>query len=190
MRNVVLLLVVLGFPFFWLAAMAIYPAQLVWDEPPYYGKVIDAETGDPIAGVVVLAEWYRRPNIFGSMHSTFYDAREVVTDVNGDYVMPSMGFRLLSTLELPRFLFFKAGYEYIGPYSWLSFTEGPILSSKIKWEGEKAIIPLRKLTLEERKKRQTGPITGGPDHKQRLLIRELNKEQLELGRQDLYKEPK
>ena len=155
-----MLLAVLGLPFFWYVAMLMYPAQFVRDELPYPGKVIDAETGDPIAGVVVLAEWYRRPTIFGSMHDTFYDAREVVTDANGDYTMPSMGLRFLSTLNLPRFLFFKAGYEYLGPYPWETFKEDPILSPKIKWEGEKAIIPLRKLTLEERKKRLIGLTWG------------------------------
>ena len=74
----------------------------------------------------------------------------------------SMGLRSLSTLNLPRFLFFKAGYEYLGPYSWEAFKEGPVLSPKIKWEGEKAIIPLRKLTLEERQKRLIGRVSGEP----------------------------
>ena len=190
MRNVVLLLVVLGFPFFWYVAMVFYPVQFIRDEVPYPGKVIDAETGDPIAGVVVLAAWYRHfPTPAGGMQR-FYDAHEVVTDANGDYTMPSMGLRFLSTLGPPQFLFFKVGYEYLGPYRWDTFKEGLILSQKIKWEGEKAIIPLRKLTLEGRKKRLIGRVVGIPHHKQRLLIRELNKERIELGRRDLYEEPK
>jgi hypothetical protein len=189
MRNLVLLLVVLGFPFLWYVVMVIYPVQFIRDELPYHGKVVDAKTGDPVADVVVVAAWYRHfPTPAGGMQR-FYDAREVVTDANGDYTMPGMGFRFLSTLGPPEFLFFKVGYEYLGPYRWDTFKEDPILSPKIKWEGEKAIIPLRKLTLRQRKKRLIGRVGGVPHHKQRLLIRELNKERIELGRRDLYEEP-
>jgi hypothetical protein len=181
---------VLGLPFLWYVAMVFYPVQFIRDEPPYHGRVIDAETGDPLTGVVVFAEWYRHfASPAGGMQH-FYEAREAVTDTNGDYTMPGMGLRFFSTLGPPQFLFFKAGYEYLGSYRWDAFKAGLILSERIKWEGEKVIVPLRKLTLEERQKRHIGLTIGGPRDKQKLLIRELNKESVELGRRDLYEEPK
>jgi hypothetical protein len=189
MRNVVLLLVVLGFPFLWYVVMVIYPVQFIRDELPYHGKVIDAETGDSIADVVVVAAWYRHfPTPAGGMQR-FYDAREVVTDAHGAYTMPGMGLRFLSTLGPPEFLFFKVGYEYLGPYRWDTFKEDPVLSPRIKWEEGKAIIPLRKLPLEKRQKQFIGLVGGAPQKQQKRLIQELNKELIELGYRDLYEEP-
>jgi hypothetical protein len=76
-------------------------------------------------------------------------------------------------------LIFKAGYEYLKS-TWRGLKVDILLREKIKWEGSKAIIPLRKLTIEARKKRHADKETI-PDKKQRLLIEELNKEYKELG---------
>src|SRR5687767_716013 len=109
MRYVAILLGLLLAVLLWHGIMFIYPMQLIRDEGPYHGKVIDAETGAPIPGVVVLAMWYHHfPSPAGGMQR-FYDAREVVTDANGDFIMPGMGLRILSTLGPIRFLLFKTG---------------------------------------------------------------------------------
>ena len=55
----------------------------------------------------------------------------------------------MSNVEPPDIAVFKAGYSYNA----LTWKPGTLhYKSKIKWEGSKAIIPLRKLTMEERKK--------------------------------------
>jgi len=146
----------------------------------YRGKVIDADTGEPIEGVVVLGVWNKGFSTPGGIVHEFYDARETVTDKNGEFEISGMGLRIISNLEPVDVLIFKAGYEHIGYMQWESLKEDILLRKKIKWEGNKPIIPLKKLTMEERKKRLIGK-ESIPDNKQKLLIRELNKEKRELG---------
>lgn len=147
----------------------------------YKGKVIDADTGQSLEGVVVLGVWYTvLPTVAGGV-SSYYDAKETLTDKNGEFEIPGMGLRVISNLAPMDVLIFKAGYEQIGMGPWESFKlNGGLLMEKIKWEGDKAIIPLRKLTMEERKTRLFGK-ENIPDEKQKLLIRELNKERVEIG---------
>jgi hypothetical protein len=147
---------------------------------PYSGRVIDADTGAPVEGVVVLGVWNTEQITPGGAVHSFHDARETVTDKNGEFEIPGMGFMILENVTPMDVLIFKAGYEHIGMSSWESLKEDLILRKKIKWEGKKAIIPLKKLTLEERKKRHIDKETF-PDKKQRLLIREINREYKDIG---------
>jgi len=153
---------------------------IAWRDGPYKGKVIDAETGKPLEGVVVLGVWYKELPSPGGTVGSYFDAQETVTNKNGDFEVKGLGLQIFSTVSGMHVLIFKAGYEYIGSGPWESFKLAPIFKKKIAWEGEKAIIPLRKLTMEERKVRLFGK-ENVPDEKQRLLIRELNKERLSLG---------
>jgi hypothetical protein len=153
---------------------------IAWRDGPYKGKVIDAETGKPLEGVVVLGVWYKELPSPGGTVGSYFDAQETVTNKNGDFELKGLGLQIFSTVSRMHVLIFKAGYEYIGSGPWESFKLDPIFKKKITWEGKKAIIPLRKLTMEERKVRLFGK-ENVPDEKQRLLIRELNKERLSLG---------
>ena len=104
-------LIVLFFTLFFICtAGCAYPIRY---DGPYQGRVIDAETKQPIEGVVVLGVWYKEePNVAGST-STFYDAKETVTDKNGDFKIPGMGLKILSNVGTMNVLIFKAGYEYM-----------------------------------------------------------------------------
>lgn len=177
MRTNGFLIVLFFTVFFICTAGCAYPIRY---DGPYEGRVIDADTGKAIEGVVVLGVWYKEePTVAGAV-SSYYDARETLTDKNGEFKIPGMGLKILSNLALMNFLIFKAGYKYeSGP--WESLKEGFIYKDTIKWEGKKPIIPLKKLTMEERKKRHTGKADIVPDAKQKLLIRELNKEYKEIG---------
>jgi hypothetical protein len=158
---------------------------------PYRGQVVDADTGAPIADAVVLGKWNRvYPTVAGGV-SRYYDAREVLTDAQGEFVMPGQGLLLLSNIRPGHMVIFKAGYEYVqfSLLAWDDIQEGRPHGT-IHWEGEKAIIPSKRLTLEERKKRLIGLAGSFSQKKQKFLIRELNKESIELGHRDLYKEPK
>lgn len=151
----------------------------------YRGKVIDAETGEPIEGVVVLGVWSKGyPTPGGTVHE-FYDARETVTDANGEFSIPGMRLRIMSNLEPMDVLIFKAGYEYLGLMPWISLKEDILLNKKIKWEENKAIIPLRKLSMEERKRLGTPSFSSEAYREKKipLLIKEINKEEIEFGRQ-------
>ena len=157
-------------------------AYAVRHDGPYDGRVIDAETGEPIESAVVLGVWYKQyPGPAGAI-SEFYDAKETVTDTNGEFSISGMGLEILSNVIPMDVLIFKAGHEYIGPASWSGFKTGYLLSKIIKWEGEKAIIPLRKLTMKQRKKQDSPSIPfEAPGKSMKLMLMEINKDRLERG---------
>ncbi len=156
---------------------------------PYKGKVIDADTREPIEGVVVLGVWNREIPGPGGAVSEFYDARETMTDKNGEFEIPGVGLVLwlwpFPGIEPMHVLIFKAGYEYFAS-PWESLKESKYLMEKknIRWEGDKAIIPLKKLTMEERRKEGTSPpLPPGESsvEKVRLMLKEINKDAIERG---------
>ena len=150
---------------------------------PYSGRVIDADTGAPVEGVVVLGVWNTEQITPGGAVHNFHDARETVTDKNGDFEIPGMGLKILGNVTPMDVLIFKAGYEHIGMSSWESLKSDLILRKKIKWEGTKAIIPLKKLTIEERRKKRDPdyPPTEAPKEKIKLMLKEINKDRIERG---------
>jgi hypothetical protein len=147
---------------------------------PYEGRIIDADTGKPIEGVVILGTWYTAQFSPAGSTYNFYDARETVTDRNGEISIPGMGLRVLSNLEPMHVLIFKAGYEYLN-VPWVSLKKDILLREKIKWEGNRAIIPLKKLTMEERSKRGAPSRPNIPMDKMKLMTEEVNRERMEQG---------
>jgi hypothetical protein len=130
---------------FWLFAVLIIFVQgcsyAIRYDGTYTGIVVDADTQEPIEGAVVLGTWYTVAHtVAGGVHS-YYDARETVTDKSGEFSIPGMGLRFMSNLEPMNFLIFKSGYEYIGSAHWESLKVDELLSKKIKWEGNRPIIP-------------------------------------------------
>jgi hypothetical protein len=163
-----------------------YPVRY---DGPYKGRIVDAETGAPIEGVVVLGVWYKEtPTVAGAVGS-YYDAQETVSDKNGDFEIRGLGLKVFSFVAPMNVLVFKAGYSQIGLAQWESHKyEGGLMRDKAKVEDDRVILPLRKLPMEKRKARLFGK-EDIPDEKQKLLIRELNKENKALGLQ-LYEEMK
>jgi hypothetical protein len=152
---------------------------------PYKGRVIDAETGSPIEGVVVLGVWSKVAVTPVGGVSSYYDAQETVTNRNGEFEIRGLGIKIMSKVAPMDVLIFKAGYDHIGMGPWESLKlDGGALEKKVTWEGKKAIIPLRKLTMEERKKKGTPsfPAEAYREKKMSLLIKEINKEENEFGR--------
>jgi len=151
----------------------------IYYEGAYRGKVVDAETGAPLAGAVVLGVWHKSTCLHCS--PVFYRAREVVTDVNGDFVLPGVGLRIMSRVEPMDVFLFKAGYEYLERGFWAALQVDPILRKEINGKGKKALIPLKKLTLEERKEQGTPSRPNIPEEKMQRLTEEVNKDRVEQG---------
>jgi len=145
---------------------------------PYEGKVVDANTGQPIEGVVVLGTWYREIVTPGGATHKFYDAMETVTDKDGEFRIKGLGLLVASNVIPMNVIIFKAGYEYESG-SWSSLKEG-LFTENITWDGAKAIIALKKLTLEERKKRGTPPFAA-PEERMKLMLKEIYQERREIG---------
>jgi hypothetical protein len=138
----------------------------------------------------VLGVWNTEQITPGGAVHNFHDARETVTDKNGEFEIPGMGLKILGNVTPMDVLIFKAGYEHIGMGSWESLKSDLILRKKIKWEGTKAIIPLKKLTMEERKKQGSPsfPSEAYEKKKMPLLIKEINREEKAFGRQPYREE--
>ena len=155
---------------------------LVRYDGPYKGKVVDADTRTPIKGVVVLGVWYKETPTPAGAVSSYYDSKETVTDKNGEFEIPGMGLKIFSTVAPMNVLIFKVGYEYIGLGPWESFKMDPIFRKKIAWEGKKAIIPLRKLTMEERNQKGSPDFSAQiPGEKMELMLEEINSDRSERG---------
>jgi len=78
---------------------------LYHSDGPYKGRVLDLETGEPIEGAVVAANWY--------LTHRFCDAKETVTDKNGEFVLPKgscFSFWPFTEMDPAHVVVFKPGY--------------------------------------------------------------------------------
>jgi hypothetical protein len=155
---------------------------------PYHGKVVDEQTREPIEGVVVLGSWWVYHFDVGGGHSTYHDAREVVTEKNGEFSIRGEGLRILSSLQPMEFLIYKSGYTYFRG-SWDTLRSDVYSVKVVKWEGDSPIIPIRKLSDEERKKDiRSLYLPSEGDIPSVVMRREINRELKFRGRLSLKSE--
>ena len=84
---------------------------------PIEAWVVDAETGKPIEGVVVTANWELvKGSLDGPRYYGQLEVKETVTDSNGRFFFEGFSKQDTSWAELresdPQVLIFKAGYEF------------------------------------------------------------------------------
>lgn len=85
----------------------------LYSKPEFRGRVIDAETKQPIEGVVVVVLYDKRPLIGGpgGPNSYVFHAKETLTDSKGEFLIPAYSSVLLFTEDAGiRFIFYKPGY--------------------------------------------------------------------------------
>jgi len=174
MRKTILVAILI---FFILSLTSCHGFAFIRKDGPYEGKVIDAETGLPIEGVVVLGVWYREHPGPGGAVSEYYDAMETITDKGGDFKIKGLGLLVMSNVLPMDVLIFKAGYTHYGLMTWKALKELD------ETKGNEVIIPLKKLTMEDRKKLSGPP---SPPHKAALkkvilMLREIDKNDRERG---------
>jgi len=136
----------------------------------------------------------------GAVHK-FYDAKETITDKNGEFSIPGLGLRVITNVIPMHVMIFKAGYDHVASpwdglknwgYKGYEESYDPVKktkilrevydsSKKIKFEDGKAIIPMKMLTKEERKKRGTPSTPSIPEDKMKQINKEINKERIEIG---------
>lgn len=83
--------------------------------PSIEGKVVDAETKQPIEGAVVVIRRALRGGLEGGTVG-YYKNQETVTDINGRYVIPALGKIKIDDVfqtYAPEIIVFKAGYKVI-----------------------------------------------------------------------------
>ncbi len=160
---------------------------------PWKGKVIDIETKEPLEGAVVLAVWervYRTPTVASSY---FYEAKEVLTDKEGRFEIPSYIpinlLPLISYMRGPSFTIFKPGYgslrmglgEYLTGEKEIEPYSGELSGYMIRVSHN--LIELQKLkTREERLKVFPGLLMYDEVNEKAInYIRLLNIEAIEIG---------
>ena len=186
-------------------------AGLLYSKPAFKGRVIDAETKQPIEGAVVVILYYKRstfsPNV-GGPNSFVTKARETLTDKKGEFHIPSYReLMLLNEDVAARFMFFKPGYEAgYGPTNIKPtleekyFSAGEIGkiaeietgsfddSSYVKWKGPLGIMELKKaITREEKLRTMPSPPTDYTSKELPILIKVINAEYNNLGIEGGYK---
>lgn len=172
MRKILLIFILTSLV---MSVTSCYGFATIRKDGPYEGRVIDVDTGEPIEGVVVLGVWYKQYPGPGGAVSEYYDAMETVTDKNGEFKIDGLGLLVMSNVIPMDVLIFKAGYTYYGMMTWKE------LKGLYKTEDDKAIIRLKKLTMEERKKVGIPSRPNIPEEKMKLLTKEINKERIEQG---------
>lgn len=98
-----------------LALAAAGPISTAAAEGPWRGQVLDAESRQPLDGVVVLAYWYRyrfHPVhlVVGHQAPEFFDAVETVTGAQGRWEIAKKSFPVFANIGGPFFQYYKPGY--------------------------------------------------------------------------------
>lgn len=105
--------------FFLIASSSVFAADwLIFKKPAYKGKVIDAETKEPIEGAVVVAVYEKQSLGIVESYSVTVDVKETLTDKNGEFHIPSYIALIqpLSWGSYTTFIIFKPGYGNFPDY--------------------------------------------------------------------------
>jgi hypothetical protein len=113
-----------------LAAALVALALLAWPAGaagPWRAQLVDAETGQPLEGVVVLALWTKRTADWPHPDQQFHDVDEVVSDAEGRIVIPPRDLSRNTPVQAivgPEIVMFKSGY---GQWSFREAGPRPLL---------------------------------------------------------------
>jgi hypothetical protein len=165
----------------WLGAVAGLAAVLIWRPAdalekwgPFRGQIVDAETGQPIAGAVVLVVWWEAVPTPVQTNRKFYDAREAVTDGEGRFEVPRRPPPFFSfQIFPPQISYFAAGYmsaaEVVMPPDGQPFVASTVVKMR------------RLATNDERVRNQRRYPPTIPAAKMPRLLQALNRERAALG---------
>jgi hypothetical protein len=109
---------------------------------PYKGRVIEEESGRPIAGAVAVGSWMGMHINFADAASYCIDAREAVTDANGEFEIPdvSRGDFHISV--------YKVGYQRLECFWEGLMRWGGCMTEPAQWDGDRAIILLEQVAKD------------------------------------------
>lgn len=184
-----------------LAWMVVITATAFSKDVTFRGKVIDADTKEPIEGAVVVAYWHKAWQTISGESTELKEVKELLTDTNGEWSIvgpkgkehdphPYLSFfLLLSYTREPAFIIFKPGY-----CSWPKGFSIEACKEKIKPKGTGELIDGKTIELPKLIDREDrlisiriGPVDGeGALEKQKQFIRLINEERRNLGLRETY----
>jgi len=122
-------------------------AQITFKADAITGKVVDEETGEPLAGVIIVAQWTIDPHFVG-YDNELLNVLESVSDKDGNYGFPAWGPKLLSVPAVfisasdlfgkgddPMVVYYKSGYWPAKEYNEVTYSGQEIASRKTPLGG-------------------------------------------------------
>ncbi len=86
--------------------------HLVYPSGPFSGRVVDATTGQPLAGAAVVAVWRQEGPGPGHPTERLHDALEVVADADGYFTLPrKTHFTSVGSISDPFIVVYSPGYQ-------------------------------------------------------------------------------
>ena len=160
---------------------------VVWFNVPYYylppfeGKVINAETKQPIPGAAVLAVYYGEYATIQGANTYPVDTQETVTDENGEFKVPELkewfGKRPSAPVEA-NLIIFKPGY---GAFPRHSGTKAVGENKSWPPPSKYTVYELPKLKTREERARNLPLRPRIARSKYKALLRLINEERKYLG---------
>jgi len=186
---------------------------LFYSKPEFRGRVIDAETKQPIEGAVVVVLYNKWEFGGPAGGNTFpFDAKEALTDSKGEFYFPSYKTLIgpLSRVSDVSFIIFKPGYMSINRIAGIKIPdekyfaiekdmlgkEGEIKYADTRiaypvtytWKGLMGIVELKQAkTREERLRTKPAPPNDFTSKELPLFIKIINEESNNLGLKGGYK---
>jgi hypothetical protein len=180
---------------YWIAALIVLAlaaagAWLLGPTPPsgpWRAQIVDAETGQPLHGVIVLAIWDKISIGWPHPDRQFYDLDEVVSDAEGRFVIPARvtgGRHPFERLARPMVRMFKPGY---GDWRFQRRPDPADTAGNANWdafaqEGVVIVMPRAK-TRDERLQALSGLLPGPdvPMEKFPRMLAAYDRERVNLG---------
>lgn len=86
--------------------------HLIYPSGPFSGRVVDASTGQPLAGAAVVAVWRQEGPGPGHPTERLHDALEVVADAEGYFTLPrKTHFTSVGEITDPDIVVYAPGYK-------------------------------------------------------------------------------
>ncbi len=183
------------FILFLIFAVLLIPSTGCYAHGPWSGKVVDAETKQPIEGAAVVAVWIRETGTPAGTDTGFVDAAETLTDKNGEFEISSKRFLSIIGIRYikgPFFTIYKPGYGSYPKYDPLPGPHAKIIAPHLTpseyFQAQGTVVELPRLKTKEERLRtandaegSVGELGRAPFKKTPKFLNLLNSELKDLG---------